>query len=145
MWTYEHTFRAQASPAEIWRLVSDVTTWPRWDAGTERMELDGPFAVGTTGRMHLVGQGALPFTLVEVEPERLFTDVTDLGDVVVRFEHHFSPLPGGTGTELRHRVVLTGNAPDEQLAAIGEAITEDVPRTMAALAELAMASGSAVV
>ena len=47
MWEYEHSIETEASPEAIYRLYSDVATWPRWDEGIAEVTLDGPFAAGT--------------------------------------------------------------------------------------------------
>ena len=50
-WTFEHTEHTAASPERIWRLWSDVTSWPHWDNGVDAVTLEGPFAAGTKGRL----------------------------------------------------------------------------------------------
>jgi hypothetical protein len=129
--TYEHSLHAPASPAAVWRLYSDVARWPAFDAEAERIELDGPFAVGSTGTMKFRGQEPLAFTLVEVEPERVFTDETPVGDAVVRVRHVLDPEP--SGTRITYQVAVDGPGAAE----LGAMITGDIPTTMARLARLA--------
>jgi hypothetical protein len=131
--TYEHSFATAASTAAVWRLYSDVSRWPSFDADAERIELDGPFAVGSRGTMKLRGQDPLPFTLTEVEPERLFTDETPVGDAVVRVRHLLDPADGGT--RITYKVEIEG--PEPFAAQLGAMITADIPQTMARLARVA--------
>jgi uncharacterized protein YndB with AHSA1/START domain len=131
--TYEHTHRSAASPAAVWRLYSDVSRWPAFDAEAERIELDGPFAPGSRGTMKLHGQEPFGFTLTEVEPERLFTDETPVGDAVVRVRHVLAPVAGGV--EITHAVRIDG--PDGFAQELGAMITADMPATIARLARLA--------
>ena len=35
MWTCEHTIDTTASPAALWKLYSDVSTWPTWHGDNE--------------------------------------------------------------------------------------------------------------
>ena len=37
-------------PADAWAFWSDLRNHMRLEPGVERIELDGPFATGTTGR-----------------------------------------------------------------------------------------------
>jgi hypothetical protein len=48
MWTIEHGIETTASPQAIWSLWSEVATWPDWNGDIARIEISGPFAVGST-------------------------------------------------------------------------------------------------
>jgi hypothetical protein len=82
--------------------------------------------------MHIAGQGALPFTLVDVQPERFFADETPFGPMTQCFEHRLESVPNG-GTLLTHRVLITGPGAEE----LGPNVVEDIPRSMASLVALA--------
>ena len=56
MWSTEHSIETETSPDAIWRLWSDVASWPDWNDDIERIEISGPFAVGSTISMTPVGQ-----------------------------------------------------------------------------------------
>jgi hypothetical protein len=131
--SYEHSHRSAASPAAVWRLYSDVSSWPAFDSEAERIELDGRFAAGAHGTMKLRGQEPFGFTLTEVEPERLFTDETPVGDAVVRVRHVLTPVAGGV--EITHAVRIDG--PPDFAEELGAMITADMPDTIARLARLA--------
>lgn len=141
MWEYEHSVRTDASPEAIWRLYSDPSSWPSWDSGIEHMELDGPFAVGTTGRLTPVGQNNLPFTLTEVVPTRRFVDETQVAGLVLRFIHTLVPEPTG-GTTITHRVEIIGPAADQLGPQIGPKVTAGVPTTIETLAKQALDLGT---
>ena len=64
-YVYTHTVETDVSPAVIWALYEDVTTWPGWDAQAELITRDGPFEAGTTGTMKFVGQEPLPYRLAK--------------------------------------------------------------------------------
>jgi polyketide cyclase/dehydrase/lipid transport protein len=136
MWKYEHTIETDARPTEIWRLYSDVSTWSTWDQGIERVELDGPFQVGSTGRMKPAGQETLPFRLVQVEENRVFADETEVAGVVLRFTHSIDALDDGR-TRLTHRVSITGPAAEQVAPGLGPAVTAGIPTTMATLVGMA--------
>ena len=120
-----------ASPARIWALFSDVPGWPQWNPGIERIELHGPFAVGTTFEMAPPGQDAFTSTLVEVETNRRFVDETRVGDVVVRVAHVIEAR--GNDSRVVYAIAVTGpDAPE-----IGAAISSDFPDVLARLASAA--------
>ena len=132
--TFQHRLETAASPAALWRLYSDVTTWPRWDAAFEEVTLDGPFAPGSAGLLKLRGQNPLAFRIVEVEPERGFVDETEIPGGVVRFRHRIEPLDDGR-VRLTHEVEV--DAPSPVAERLGEKITAGIPHTMGAIAALA--------
>jgi Polyketide cyclase / dehydrase and lipid transport len=143
MWSVEHSLDTRARPATVFDLYRDVAGWPRWDAGLERMQLDGPFAVGTTGTMVVAGQPPLRLRLVWVEEGRGFEDETTIPDagVVVHVRHELQPLEHG-GTRITHTLSVQGPNADTLGPTIGPAISADFPQTLAALARLAEASPS---
>jgi hypothetical protein len=136
--TYEHSITSAASPAAVWRLYSDVSQWPTFDAEAERIQLDGPFTAGSRGTMKFRGQEPLAFTLTEVEPERVFTDETPVGEAVVRVRHRLEA--SADGVRITQRVEIDG--PEAFAAELGAMITADMPATMTRLARLAEEDGT---
>ena len=104
MWTYEHSVEAVAGTDRIFEILRDVGRWPEWNQGVERIDLDGPFATGTSGVMVIPGQGSLRFRLAWVGEGRGFEDETEIpgADVVVRVHHSLEPLAAG-GTRIIYR------------------------------------------
>jgi uncharacterized protein YndB with AHSA1/START domain len=132
--TFQHSVETSATPEAVWRLYSDVATWPAWDDAVERVTLDDAFAPSAVGTFKLHGQDPLDFRLLEVEPQRGFTDETSIAGGVVRFRHRIEPLDGGR-VRLTHAVEIEAPAPVAEQ--IGAHITAGVPETMIRLAELA--------
>ncbi|HKE92214.1 MAG TPA: SRPBCC family protein, partial [Gemmatimonadales bacterium] len=132
--TWQHSVEHQstASPETLWRYFADVPGWPRWNAGIERITIDGPFAAGTEFLMTPPGMETLRSRLVDVRENDRFVDETRLGDIVVRVEHRLEQTAGG-GTRIVYAIAVQG--PDA--AAIGPAISADFPDVMRALARLA--------
>ncbi|MEU6410214.1 SRPBCC family protein [Microbispora sp. NPDC046933] len=135
MWEYEHSVETVASAGVVWRLWSDMAAWPRWNDGIESIEINGPFAVGTTFTMTPPGDEPIRMRLVEIEPGKWFTDEMDAGDFVVRTVHRLEPADGGT--RIVYRTEITGPAADEVGPQLGPAITADFPDVLAALVRLA--------
>lgn len=138
MWEFEHSIdAAEVTPAQVYARYADVASWTEWDEGIEKVTLDGPFTVGTTGTMTPAGQDSLPFTITEAVPGESFTDETVIpGAVTLRFVHRLAALPGG-GTRITHRLEIDGPASEQMGPELGPQITADFPEAMQALAEAA--------
>jgi len=132
-WQGEHSAETTASAATIWKFFSAIRDWPRWNAGVESIEIDGPFAAGTLFQMKPPGQEVLTSQLVEVRVNRGFIDETAVGDFLVRVSHRIEELPSG-----RRKIVYAVEAIGPGAAEIGPAISADFPdvlRSLCALAE----------
>jgi hypothetical protein len=134
MWECEHSIEAEASPAVIWNLFADVPGWARWNAGIERIEISGPFAVGTHFFMTPPGQPTLTSRLVEVRENGGFVDETRIGELRVFVDHSLISQEGG-GT----KIIFSLQAFGPDCAEIGRAISSDFPEVLKALAALAEA------
>lgn len=106
MWHAEHTLDTSADPAEVWRRLQEVATWPEWDAGVAWAELRGPFAAGAQGRMKLKGEGAVSFRLAQVKTGQGFTALVRLPLAQIRHTH--AQEVSAMGTRMTHRVEILG-------------------------------------
>jgi Polyketide cyclase / dehydrase and lipid transport len=131
MWTHEHEAETDATPEQIWAVLSDVDHWTAWDTSMETIALEGPFAVGSTISMTPSGQEAIRSTIVEISENERYADETEFGGVVLRFSHTLSPL--GSGTRIVHRLEISGPSADQAGPQIGPSIVEDFPEAMSGL------------
>ncbi|MEV5704449.1 SRPBCC family protein [Actinoallomurus sp. NPDC052274] len=136
MWEYEHTAETVASPETVWRLWADVPGWGTWNAEIEKVEIDGPFAVGARITMTPPDDEPVVLKVVEVAENALFVDQLDAGDFVVTTTHRVEPLGDG-GSRIVYRTEIDGPAADQVGPELGPAITADFPDTVAALVRLA--------
>jgi uncharacterized protein YndB with AHSA1/START domain len=136
MWEYEHSVETSAAPGTLWQHWSDMDRWPLWNAGIEKIDVDGPFAAGTTFTMTPPDGDPLRLRLTEVVPGKLFTDEMDAGDFVVRTVHRLEPAPTGR-TRVVYRTEITGPAADQVGPELGPMITADFPDVLAALVKRA--------
>jgi hypothetical protein len=136
MWTKQYTATVEVNPEPLWQLLSDVNGWGGWNDGIEMIALDGPLAVGSTFRMKPPGEDVLTSTIAELEQNRLLTDVTEMGELVIRVEHRLEPLFSGA-TSITYRIEVTGPAADVCGEEVGMAISADFPQVIAALASTA--------
>jgi len=67
----QRSVETSASPAAVWKVWSDTTTWPQWNPDVQSMTLNGPFTAGTMGTMK-TKQGTRQVQLAEVVPGRSF-------------------------------------------------------------------------
>ena len=101
-----HSERSSATPGSVWALWADASRWPEWNEQLESGELDGELAVGTGATVKFKRGGKMRFTIVTVEPERLFVDEAKLPGC--RFGHEHRVEPAGDGCEITHRLYLSG-------------------------------------
>jgi hypothetical protein len=101
-----HSERSSASPAAVWALWADAARWPEWNEQLESGDLEGELAVGTEATVKFKRGGKMRFTVVAVEPERLFVDEAKLPGC--RFGHEHRVEPDGSGSRITHRLYLEG-------------------------------------
>ena len=136
MWATEHSIETTAVPESIWRLWSDVATWPDWNDDIERIEISGPFAAGSTIAMTPIGQDTVKLRITEVSEPHLFVDEADVGDAVVRTVHRIDRLENER-SRVTYRMEITGPAADQMGPRLGPQISSDFPQTLVALVERA--------
>ena len=132
MWTNSTSIDTIASPQALWRLFEDVAGWTRWNAGIERIALDGPFATGSTFHMQPPGMEAFTSTLRDVRPDEGFVDETVLEGTRFLVSHELRPLASG-GTRVTYTIRVEG----PEAATLGPLVSADFPEVLAALKALA--------
>jgi Polyketide cyclase / dehydrase and lipid transport len=135
MWTFEYHHPTTAPADAIWRLWSDVASWPQWDVDLEVVTLDGDFVAGSRGTLKPKGMDVFPFVLTRAEPARGYSDETPLDGAVLRFDHDL--VPTDAGTLIRQRVTVDGPAANEYFEPLAANIILDIPAALARLAEKA--------
>jgi hypothetical protein len=106
-WRFEHSADSAANPPSVWRHYVDVEHWCDWSQqGVEWSQIDGPFAVGATGRSKAPGSRALAFKLIRVEQDSAFVSQVRLPGACLTFEHVIEPLQ--RGSRITHRAMLEG-------------------------------------
>lgn len=140
MWSHDYSLTTDLDPQSLWQVLADVNGWVRWNDGIESIELDGPLAVGTAFRMTPPGEDTVTSTIVDLQPDRLLTDLTELDGLAIKVEHRFDPQPGG-GTGITYRVEVAGAVPDEVAEQVGVGVSADFPDVIASLVAAARANG----
>lgn len=132
MWTHEESTESKAGTARIWQLFADVVGWKRWNAGIEHIEINGPFAEGTTFTMQPPGEAGILSKLITVVEGQSFTDETLVGETRVLVHHRIVALPSGK-TKITFSTEISG--PDA--VQVGAMVTGDFPQVLASLKVLA--------
>jgi uncharacterized protein YndB with AHSA1/START domain len=89
----------KAGPERVWRIWSDVSTWPEWNPDVLSIAIDGPFAAGTKGRMTTKAGGTHPITLAAVQPGRSFR--LETSPIAQGFEPLLAGLEAAAESEAR--------------------------------------------
>jgi len=132
VWRGEYAIETSASPAIIWSIFRDVPGWKVWNAGIERIDIDGPFAAGTWFTMKPPGQDPLRSKLVEVRENECFVDETRVGLLAITVAHRIESPGAG-----RTRIVYAAEAVGPEASEVGPAVASDFPEVLASLAKLA--------
>jgi Polyketide cyclase / dehydrase and lipid transport. len=90
---YEYSLETSADREALWHHWADMAAWPQWNDGIETIDVDGPFAVGTTFTMTPPGDEPIRMRLVEIEPGTSFTDEMDAGTSWCGPSTGWSPRP----------------------------------------------------
>lgn len=131
MWSIEVSGECSATPAEVFEVLAEPEKWSEWNEGVLRIEMNGPFAAGTTAVMILPDSTALPFRFSWVEANEGFEDVTEVPDagVTVRVRHELARSE--RGTRIVYRCEIDG--PEDVAGEVGAAVTADFSDVIAAL------------
>src|SRR5260370_25837121 len=98
-WQGEYGIETSATPDLIWSIFRDVPGWKTWNAGIERIDIDGQFEAGTGFTMKPPGEDSLRSTLVEVPEDACFVDETRLRYLLIIVAH---PIESNDASRSRH-------------------------------------------
>jgi hypothetical protein len=93
-------------PMVVDQIWSEVDRWHLWDPDTKQAKLNGPFAVGTKGRITPSKGMGVPMIITERTDGLSFTVEGYIPLFRMHFEHTVAPVNGGS--EVVHRVWFTG-------------------------------------
>ena len=62
--------------AQVWKVWTDVNQWHTWQSDIEYARMDGEFKVGNTFLLKPKGGPKVKIEIIQVEPNRQFTDLT---------------------------------------------------------------------
>src|SRR5437667_4453259 len=106
MAAYGRSRQTSAAPAAIWRCWSDPSTWPDWNPNVQRMEVNGPFANGTTGIMHTPSSQHHQIAFNNVRAGQSF-DLETSVIPLTHFRFHCEVVPGSDGSTISQYLHIT--------------------------------------
>ena len=132
-WEFEHSIFTIAGRMDAWAYWSDVRNHARMEPGVERIELDGPFETGTTGRT-IAKEFTQEWTLTEVVEKRrwVLTGYTPDGEGALSFAWTFEDE--GDGTRMTQTIRATGSFISEHEEELHQ-MEAHAPKAMARLAD----------
>ena len=74
MWDFEHSVEAPVSRERVWAVWTDIESWPSWNPGVVRVELNGPLAEGATGSVRAAGGPASKLRVLDGRPRATLRD-----------------------------------------------------------------------
>lgn len=107
MATHGRSRQTRASAETIWRLWSDPPTWHEWNPNVQRMDMDGPFANGTTGVMHTPAGQHHHIQLANIQPGRSF-DLETTAIPLTHFTFHCEVVPAASGSSISQSINVSG-------------------------------------
>jgi Polyketide cyclase / dehydrase and lipid transport len=137
----EHRISVAASPETIFRIYEDVQHWHTWDPDTRQASLEGPFEVGTRGRLAPTRGRPVPLLLTRVVRNRCFTVESRIPLFRMRFEHELEAAPAST--EVVHRVSFAGPLSLVLAPMLARQLNAGLPVTLRRLKALAESRGGA--
>ena len=137
----EHRIIVAATPEVIFSIYEDVRNWSAWDPDTKQSSLDGPFQVGSRGRLTPTKGNTVPMLLAVVEPARSFTVESRIPLFRMLFEHELVSKEGST--EVVHRVTFSGLLSFVRGPMLTKQLNSGLPVTLSNLKALAEARSAA--
>lgn len=131
----EHRIHVAAPAERIFGIYADVPGWRTWDPDTRSASLEGPFAVGTKGKLTPAKGNTVPMLVTAVVPNRSFTVECRIPLFRMVFEHEL--VPAGTTTEVIHRTTFSGALSPLLGRMIARQLDAGLPVTLANLKQLA--------
>jgi hypothetical protein len=140
MWSSDSVLDVTGVSAEaLWaKAYADASAWPRWNGALASAELEGPFEVGSRARVRFRTGLRLRFTLVEVEPERVFTDEGRLPGARMGHRHQIEPT--ADGLRLTNTLYLDGPLARLWSLVVGPQVRRGLPEWQRKAVEVARSS-----
>jgi hypothetical protein len=135
-WKVQESIETTAQPQEIWKLWSRVSEWPAWDDALDWCELDGPFSVGTKGKLKSSGWRVGQFILTEVKVNESFCNRGKMPLTWIDCHHRIEKTDGDK-IKITHEVRVWGLLAPLLFFTIGRKIKRKLPDKLSRLAEMA--------
>ncbi|MCL1665884.1 SRPBCC family protein [Elizabethkingia ursingii] len=96
MWRKSYSIiTKEVTKEQIWKLTTDINNWKNWDNSVEDSKLLGDFKVGSLFILKPKGGPKVKIKLVEIEPNKKFTDLTEFPLAKMYGEHLYEETRDG--------------------------------------------------
>ena len=133
----EERIEIAVPPKVIDQIWSRVDQWHKWDPDTKEAYLNGPFTVGTTGRIVPTKGMGVSMVVTERTVGQSFTVEGGIPMFRMHFEHTLSPLENGV--LVIHRVRFSGALSFLFGPGVAKQVRNGLPKTMKSLKTFAEA------
>ncbi|KTS05717.1 SRPBCC family protein [Microbacterium testaceum] len=90
------TRESTAPPSAFYARWVDHDSWKEWSPDTEWARVEGEVRQGARGILKPVGGPRTAFVIAELEPDRVYTDVSRVPGARLTFRHRVDATPGGS-------------------------------------------------
>jgi len=111
MYLFECETSFEADPDAVWKVWTDVASWPEWDVSKEIAQLDGPFEPGVRGWAKQRGNLGGAFTITVVDPGRHWVTECPVPLGAVTFSHTLEAAGPGQVRLVKRADVHGGSGP----------------------------------
>lgn len=136
---YGTSVETSATPEQVWKIWSDMSTWGDWNPNVSTMDWQGGFQSGTSGVMNTRAGQHHKMSLVDVVPGRSFALLTSVvPGTTFRFTCRIDPA-GGT-TKVAQYVEVKGPLGPILGGMLGPQVSKEFGTLLANLAKKAEAA-----
>jgi Polyketide cyclase / dehydrase and lipid transport len=122
-------------PETLFAIYAGVFNWNRWDPDTKSSSLEGPFEIGSVGRLTPTKGSEVPMSLISVVPNRSFTVECRIPLFRMVFEHELTPH--ASVTDVVRRVLFSGPLTFLPGPLVGNPLRKGLPQTLKSLKQYA--------
>lgn len=133
-----HELTISAPLETVWRVHTQIDSWPDWNPDIAKATLTGPIAVGTVFHWETAGMG-IPSAIGEVVPLRKLAWSGETGGILGIHVWNFSATP--EGTHVRTEESWEGASLPAQTKGIQDALDASLVRWLSFLKTRAEAPG----
>jgi hypothetical protein len=139
MWTKSYSTTVKGIDVDrLWQVWSNVDAWHTWQSDLDYAKLEGAFTAGSTFLLKPKGGPRVKITLLTVEPNRRFVDLTRFPLARMYGAHEF--IARGDEVEIRTTVSIEGALGFLWRKLVGEDVAKSLPEQTRGLVERARAS-----
>lgn len=136
MWTRKYTKTYQGvNRKDIWEVWSDIDKWASWHDDLEYCRLQGEFSAGNSFLLKPKGSPAVKIRLLEVLPEKSFTDCASFPLAKMYNTHEIEETEAGL--KLTNILTVKGLLKHLWIKLVAKNVADSVPKEMDSLVALA--------